>query len=271
LEKNSSNQFAVVTGASQGLGKSFALELAKININLILVSLPNQNLKVFSQEISTKYGVVCYHYETDLSLDMSITKLSNWLNDNFEVFMLINNAGIGGTKKFDEVSLDYLDRIIQVNIKAPSFLTHQLIPNLKRQSKSYILNVSSIAAFSPVGYKTVYPASKTFIHSFSLGLSEELKNTNISVKVVNPGAMKTNQEVTKRIEKQGLIGKLTLLEPQKVAAYCLKRINKKGAIIMVNPFGWLISNIIPTRYKVSLMTSIVKKEIHEREIVYNGY
>lgn len=261
----------MITGASQGLGKAIALELANRKTNLILVSLPNQNLQITSQEISTKYGIECHHYETDLSLNKTVLKLSKWLNDNFEVFMLINNAGIGGTNRIDEVSLEHLDRIIQVNIKATSFLTHQLIPNLKKQSKSYILNVSSIAAFSPVGYKTVYPASKAFIHSFSLGLSEELKDTSISVKVVNPGPMKTNQEIIKRIEKQGFLGKLTLLEPQKVAAYCLKRLDKKGTIIMVNPISWLISSIIPTRLKVSLMTKIVKREIYEREIVYNGY
>lgn len=269
MEQNSLNQFAVVTGASQGLGKEFALELAKRKTNLILVSLPGQNLQKFSKELATKYGIKSYHYETDLSLTDDILNLTKWLNDNFKIFMLINNAGIGGTKKIDEVSLDYLERIIQVNIKATSFLIHQLIPNLKQQPKSYILNVSSIAAFSPVGYKTVYPASKSFIHSFSLGLSAELKDTNISVKVVNPGAMKTNMEIVKRIEKQGFLGKLTLLDPQKVAVLCLNRLDKKGTIIMVNPISWLISNIIPTRYKVSLMTKIVKREIDEREIIYN--
>ncbi|WP_449401654.1 SDR family NAD(P)-dependent oxidoreductase [Chryseobacterium wanjuense] len=60
-----------------------------------------------------------------------------------------------------------------------------------------------MAAFSPIGFKTVYPASKTFIHSFSRGLNEELRDTNVFVSVVNPGAMKTNPDVVSRIEKQG--------------------------------------------------------------------
>lgn len=86
---------------------------------------------------------------------------------------------------------------------ATSLLTHQLLPNLQKSSKAYVLNVSSLAAFSPIGYKTVYPASKAFIHSFSRGLYQELKDTNVFVSVVNPGPMKTNAEVSRRIEEQG--------------------------------------------------------------------
>ena len=81
--------------------------------------------------------------------------------------MLINNAGIGGSKKFSDASGSYIEKIIQLNVLATSLLTHQLLPNLQKSSKAYVLNVSSLAAFSPIGYKTVYPASKAFIHSFS--------------------------------------------------------------------------------------------------------
>lgn len=75
-----------------------------------------------------------------------------------------------------------------------------------------MLNVSSLAAFSPIGYKTVYPASKAFIHSFSRGLYQELKDTNVFVSVVNPGPMKTNAEVSRRIEEQGFWARITCLD-----------------------------------------------------------
>lgn len=253
--------YAVVTGASQGLGKAFAENLASKNINVILVSLPGQYLKELSQWLEEAYQIKAHYYETDLSVNENVMNLTEWLNRSFEIHILINNAGLGGTKKFVDASPSYINTILQVNVAATSLITHQLLPNLLRQPKAYILNVSSMAAFSPIGFKTVYPASKTFIHSFSRGLHEELKDTNVFVSVVNPGAMKTNVDVCKRIEKQGILGKLTLLDPNKVAAYCIRQLFRKDSVIMVNPISWLIMKILPIWIKLPLMTSAIKKEI----------
>lgn len=271
MNKKCNERYAVVTGASQGLGKAFALELAKLQMNVILVSLPGQNLQRLSNEIEEKYDVKVKYYETDFSLDKNILKLASWLNNNFEIDILINNAGIGGTRRFEDVNITYIDTIIQVNVKATSILTHQLLANLKRQSNSYILNVSSMAGLSPIGYKTVYPASKAFIHSFSIGLYEELKDTNVSISVINPGAMATNEEVTSRIKSQGFWGKVTLRKPSKIAHYSVKRLLKRDRIIIVNPLAWIVSNILPVWIKLPIMTKIIKREIHnENNICYRS-
>ena len=261
MKKKSECQFAVITGASQGLGKAFARTLASQGVHLVLVSLPEQDVEVLAQSLSKTYGIQAQFYETDFKSDENIKSLCNWLNAHFSIYILINNAGTGGTRKFGEVPSSYISAIIQVNVKATSLLTHRLLPNLKRQHRSYILNVSSIAAFSPVGYKTVYPASKSFVHSFSLGLSEELKESSITVSVINPGAMKTNAEITSRIEKQGLIGKLTLLDPNKVARYSLAKMFEGRRVIILNPLSWFISVVLPTRIKVPMMTKIIKREL----------
>jgi uncharacterized protein len=263
-------QFAVVTGASMGLGRAFALELAQRRYNVVLVSLPGQDLRQLSDRINQEYNVQSFYYETDFSADVNIRNLAASLNERFDISILINNAGIGGTRSFEEAHFDYIDNIIQVNVKATALLTHQLLPNLKRQLQSYILNVSSIAAFSPVGYKTVYPASKAFVHSFSRGLYAELKNTNVFVSVINPGAMATSQEITSRIEKQGIIGRLTLLEPAKVARYSISRLLKRDTVIMLNPVTWLFSVLLPVWIKLPMMTKIVKREISYEKRVCNG-
>lgn len=253
--------FAVVTGASQGLGKEFVLELARRGINVIMVSLPNQNLSKFSSEISEKFGVKSQFFETDFTVKQNVLELSDWINSRFNISILINNAGTGGTKKFIDTNVNYINNIMQINVVATAILTHQLLPNLMSQTQSYILNVSSMAAFSPIGYKTVYPASKSFIHSFSRGLNEELKDTNVFVSVVNPGAMKTNIEIISRIEKQGFLGKLTLLDPEKVAKYCIQQLYKKDSVIMVNPMSWAMLSIIPIVIKLPLMTKAIKREL----------
>jgi hypothetical protein len=257
----SEEQFAVITGASNGLGKEFALELAKMNANLILISLPGEDLDKISSDISCRFGIKTYYYETDLSVIKNVLELSCWINNNYNVNILINNAGKGGSKKFAEADINYINSIIQLNVTATSILTHQLLPNMMKQPKAYILNVSSMAAFSPTGYKTVYPASKAFIHSFSRGLYEELKNTNVFVSVVNPGAMKTNNEVTERIEKQGVLGKITMLNPQKVAKYCIRRLFNRDTVIILNSLSWLVMHITPIWIKLPLMTRAIKREV----------
>lgn len=271
MEDQVNNQFAVVTGASKGLGKAFALELAERHFNLILVSLPGQNLKQLSDSIAKEFKVQCFFYETDFAVDKNIRALANWLNDNFEISILINNAGIGGTIRFDKADVDYIDTIIQVNAKAPAILTHQLLANLKRQPQSYVLNVSSIAAFSPLGYKTVYPASKAFLYSFTRSLRAELKDSNVLVSVVNPGAMATNNQVSVRIKRQGIFGKLTLHKPERVARFCIDKLFKRRAVIMVTPVTWFLSTIIPVWLKLSFLTWVFKREvIHEEGIRDRG-
>jgi len=256
------NTYAVITGASQGLGKSFALELAKRHLNLILVGLPHQGFSELCSELKSKFNIDVIYYETDLTQIDNVIQLANWINEKYPVSILINNAGIGGTKKFDEASAAYIESIIQLNVMATTLMTHQLLPNLKKQSKAYILNISSLAAFSPIGFKTVYPASKAFIHSFTRGLYQELKDTNVFVSVVNPGPMLTNAEISKRIKQQGLWGRLTSLDPDKVAATCITQIFKRDSVIVVNPLSWLFMHLLPIWIKLPLLTNAIKRELN---------
>ncbi len=260
MEK-SGDHYAVITGASLGLGKAFAYELAQRKTNLILVSLPNQNLGELSHMLIENFNIDVHYFETDLSITDNVIQFSEWINENFDIDILINNAGLGGSKKYIEANVDYINSIIQVNIMATSILTRKLLPNLMKRDNSYILNVSSMAAFNPIGYKTVYPASKAFVHSFSRGLYQELKNTNVFVSVVNPGAIKTNPEVTQRIERQGFLGRLTLAKPEKIAKICINRLLKRDSVIMVNKFSWAMLAILPIWIKLPLLTNVVKREV----------
>ncbi|KAA3623260.1 MAG: SDR family NAD(P)-dependent oxidoreductase, partial [Bacteroidetes bacterium] len=229
-----SNSFAVVTGASKGLGKALAEELSKRKINTIIIGLPNEGLPKLSRNLMAQFGTVSVPFETDLTVKENIVQLASEINNQFPVSILINNAGAGGTRRFTEVNVDYIDRIIQLNIMATSVMTHQLLPNLEKQDQSYILNVSSMAAFTPIGYKTVYPASKVFVHYFSRGLYQELIDSNVFVSVVNPGPMETNPEVTRRIQKQGFLARMSLMTPERVAQVSIRQLFKKDSMIMLN-------------------------------------
>lgn len=256
--------YAIVTGASQGLGKSFAWELAREKTNLILVSLPDEGLPSLCSGLAEQFGIEAVAYETDLSDHQNTLAFANWVNERFDVCMLINNAGIGGTKRFGEVSATYIEKIITLNVLATSILTHQLLANLQQREQAYILNVSSLAAFSPIGYKTVYPASKAFVHSFSRGLYQELRGTNVFVSVVNPGPMKTNEDSARRIDEQGFFARMTSLDPDSVARYCIRQLRRKDTVIMVNHFSWLLLALLPIWLKLPMLTSKIKRELHVR-------
>lgn len=251
--------YAVVTGASRGLGKALAIELARRRINTILIS-SSEKVIDFCQSLADDYPIDAHYFITDLTNRDAIIATAQKINERFNVFMLINNSGVGGSKRFEEVETAYLEKIIHLNIIGTTLLTKLLINNLLRQKKSYILNVASMAALTPTAYKTIYPASKSFVYSFSLGLHEEYKKRGMHVSVVCPGAMATSPEICARIEKQGFFGKLTLVPIEKIARKCIRGLLHQRREIIVTPFSWLFSKIIPNCIKVPILSKIVRKE-----------
>lgn len=252
--------YAVVTGASRGLGRSIATELSRQGYNTILVGSSSLTQEV-CQELKETYHTQSVCFMTDLTVEENVLKLAEEINRQYEVFMLVNNAGTGGSCSFEGASIDYLDNILNLNVRCTTLLTHQLLPNLKRQPKSYILNVGSLAAYTPTGFKTVYPASKSFVLSFSLGLREELRNTSVSVSVCSPGAMATNPDVIARIQKQGFLGRVTLHSTEKIARKCVRRTLRGKRLIIFTPVSYTLSRLVPNVVKTPAMTRIVQREV----------
>ena len=239
-------EYAVITGASMGLGLAYAKELSSRKVNTILVGLKNEGLAETCEKLKSEYATDSVFFETDLTVLENIVALGKEINEKYAVFMLINNAGLGGTKRFTDAKVGYLDSIIQLNVRATAMVTHQILPNLLKRDKAFILNVSSIAAFSPIGYKTVYPASKAFIDHFTRGLSREMSKTNVSVSLVSPGPMLTSQDKIDRLAKQGFLGKLVALTPQKVAEVSVNQLLKGDKAIVLNTFNLL--NLLLMRF-----------------------
>jgi short-subunit dehydrogenase len=262
--------YALVTGASRGLGREIARELAVRRYNLILVALTGEELPQFSTELSSSYKVEVHYLEANLSEPQTVFQVASWAMSKGTISILINNAGIGGTKAFDLAPAEYIDNIIQLNIRATSLLTRLLLPELKSSGEAYILNVSSMASFSPVAYKTVYPASKAFIWSFSRGLHEELKNTCVFVSVVHPGPMKTNPDVIRRIEKQKIFGKIGLISTEKTARIAVKRLLKKDSLIIpgfLNKVNWMMIQIVPVWLRLNLLSRVIRRELKDEHYV----
>jgi uncharacterized protein len=254
--------FALVTGASHGLGRAIAAELAGRQINLLLTALPNDGLEN-TAAVCRKMGVEVHTFEADLTEKEDLRRLAGWASENFNIHLLVNDAGIGGTRKMTDVQPEYLDKMIQLNVTAVALLTHELLPNLLRQREANILNVSSIAAFSPVGFKTVYPATKKFVQHFSEGLREELRGTGVSVSVVYPGPMITNEDIRQRSERQGWLVKQSILLPEQVAKIAVSGLFQKKRSITP---GWpnrlyRLLCVLPSRWTVAWATGTVRREV----------
>jgi len=261
---NMKPSFAIITGASQGLGKALAFELAQRAINCILVSLPNQHLEQLASQLSKDYSIECHYYETDLTENENVMAFTSWVNQHFSIFMLINNAGFGCTQKFEEADIGFINNMMQLNVVAPVIIIHQLMKNLSNHEQAYILNVSSMAAFSPMGFKTVYPATKSFIQNFTRGLYQEKIDSNVFVSVVAPGPMKTNRQVCHRIRNQGFLARLGMQSPERVAHITIDQLFKKNNMIMLNfmnNFNWFLIKILPAWVRLPILTRMVKKEM----------
>jgi short-subunit dehydrogenase len=256
-------RFALVTGASSGIGKQLAIELASKGINLLLVSLPHQNLKEISQEISIKYKVLTDFFETDLSEKESPKSVYNWASE-YNVYILINNAGLAGTSVFETSDDKYIDDRILVNVRALVLLTRYFIPEMMKMKEAYILNVGGLSAWYSIPFKSLYAATKAFVVNFSRAIRTEYKNTGISVSVLNPNGVRTNEGTLARINSHGKKGKYTTVAVEKVARDAIKGMFKGKFLIIpgiLNRALLVISFIIPNSIQQNLLYREFYKEI----------
>jgi hypothetical protein len=226
-------KYTLITGASQGMGKQMAVECAMRGRNVLLVSLPNENLENIADNIAKEYNIETDYFECDLTLIESAENIYNWTkNNNYAVDFLINNAGFGGAGPFEDYSYEYVNRMLDLNIRATTNLTHYYIPELKKNAPSYILNSASMIANFPCPYKTIYAATKVYVKSFTRALREELKPYNISVSVLQPGATPTNKVVRNQIASGGFFFKISVTNVEQVAKKAINRTLKGQAVIV---------------------------------------
>jgi short-subunit dehydrogenase len=189
--KNSS--FAVITGASQGLGEAFARALAARKQNVILVARSRDKLERLASELKRSQSVLAEALEFDLASPSAGLRLAQQLRDRkLLVNLLVNNAGFGVRGEFRGLTLQRQMEMLQLNNAVVVELTYSLLPLLMEHGQAGIVNVSSTAGFQPIPYASLYAATKSFLTSFSLGLQEELRAHGVSVVTLCPGRILAN-------------------------------------------------------------------------------
>ena len=254
-------KYAVITGASKGIGKAIAIELAKKGIPVILVARNEDLLATLCSEIAEQHRVEAHYLAIDLAKPGASVEVVNWLQQQgYEVHILVNNAGYGHSGKFISYSIEEYEQMMRVNMQVPVELTRLLLPALTALPEAYILNIASSAAYQAVPGLTVYAATKAFMVQFSRGLAYELRKTPVSVTVVSPGGTATDFAIRARVGNKAVkAGERLNMTPEAVAAEAVTALfqGKTEHITgWVNKIGAALAWLLPRKLSESVAADL---------------
>ncbi len=248
---------AIVTGASEGLGKSFAFELARRNINLALVALPGSGLPELCNYLRLNFPVHVFCIELDLTRADSCNNIFHLLEDHGRsADILINNAGLGNWSWFEEKDTSFYRTQIDLNITTTVLLTRLFLDQVNKQQDSYILNVGSLGGQFIVPKKQVYGATKSFISYFTRCLQLEQAGSRVHISLLSPGGINTKPELLVMNHSLKGLSKASILEPEEVAAIAIKGLMRNEKEIIpgkVNKLLVTLDMILPSFLKEMIM------------------
>jgi short-subunit dehydrogenase len=184
--------WALVTGASSGIGELFARSLAERGANVVLVARSHDKLEALAQELRGRFGVSAEVLPCDLSDPGAGTALAAALAERgLQIDVLVNSAGFGLFAPLHEVDPARVAQEVQLNVAALTELTCAVLPGMRARDRGAIINVASTAAFQPLPYMAVYGATKAYVLSFTEALWAETRGTGVRVTALCPGATDT--------------------------------------------------------------------------------
>ena len=251
----------LITGASSGIGKTFAYRLNDLGANLILTARSKDKLDKMVLEM--KHAQVISGDLSDPTfpdvLYLEIKKL------NLSVDILVNNAGFGFSGLFLDSSKKNYEEMLNVNILSLTKLTHLFLNDMVDNKKGGIINISSLASFQPIPYFSVYAATKAYVTSFTLGLYEEYREKNINILGVCPGYTKTNFNNRAQMSSKSVSG--YLMSSEEVVEETLQAYNKQKFLIIngrINRFVKFFTSILPRSWSLKMSKYVVKKGLSSK-------
>jgi short-subunit dehydrogenase len=192
--------WALVTGATAGIGESFTRLLAANNYNLVLVARDAQRMQERAQQLESQFNISTHMIQADLSTDIGCGLVESYIKNN-QIDVLINNAGFGLNKAFTHSEVDAEQQMLDVLVRTPMRLMHSVLPGMKERNKGVVINVSSVAGYIAGGS---YSASKSYITVISESINTELAATNVKVSALCPGFTRTEFHQRARMSMKGL-------------------------------------------------------------------
>ena len=251
---------ALITGASSGIGRDIATELAKRGYDLILVARNIEKLNQVKENILTNCNNINIKIiQMDVSTPENCKNLYNQVNDDIDI--LINNAGFGVFGDFTKTDIDKEIQLINTNITAVHILTKLFLQDMEKKNKGHILNVASIAGFMPGPLMATYYSSKAYVVRLSEAIREELrrKNSNVKLSILCPGPVNTNFNKVSDVKFN-----LAEANSKQVARYAVRKMFANKILIFTSLtmlLGRLLFKIMPDQLSAFFCYFAQKRKI----------
>jgi short-subunit dehydrogenase len=250
--------WAVVTGASSGIGRAFARELSRRGYSVLAVARRRERLEALRNETADEGGQI-EPLPADLGTEEGVASVIRRVEAIGAIELLINNAGIATAGDFRGAKLDDELAAVRLNIGAVVRLTHPILQGMVQRRRGAVINLASVVAFQPFPHFAVYAASKAFVLSFTEALAEELKGTGVRILALCPGSVSTEIDVF--AHNEGLLGKLPSLTAEQVVNTGLAAL-EHGRVVKVvgalNQFVPLLNRLTP-RWTIRWMMGVSAK------------
>ncbi len=243
-----SGKVALVTGATSGLGREFARELAKRGHDLIITGRRRNEIQKVAAEIRAQHNVDVKVIIAELSSTRDVSRVVAAIKRTDNLAFLVNNAGYGIWRTFHEDALDNELRQLEVHVTTPLRLVHAAVPGMIKRGEGSIVNVCSLAAFAPLPSSGLYSGTKSFLHVFTETLHMEVAGHNINVQSLCPGFTRTDFQarlgVKGRLKASGFV---RWMEAEDVVRISLRRLGRGVLCIpgLWNRILWVVLGLIP--------------------------
>ena len=228
-------EWALVTGASAGIGAAFAHALAGEGVSIVLSARREERLRELAAELEKRHGVATRVVAEDLAATEGPDRLVDAVSD-LEIGILVNNAGYGYSGRFDRLETERLRGMVNLNCMAPVVVTSRLLPSMQERGRGAVIVTGSIAGRQPLPLHAVYAATKAFDLLFGEAVSVELRGEGIDVLVIEPGPTDTEfQDAAGEIAHGGE-------PPEAVVAVALDALGRQPSVIS-GWFNWIRANL----------------------------
>lgn len=235
--------YALITGASSGIGEEYAKRFASMGCNLILIARNKNKLDYISHTLKISYDINIEVIEADLSKDSDITKVEECINQKDSLVVLVNCAGFTLRKQFDKQDPLKQLSMIQLHIIASTRLARAALSKMIMNNRGIIINVSSLLSLMTLDSNVVYYATKSYLNRFSQNLRLELKGKNIQIQALNPGNTITNFHSTEEFSGvENRYPKLFTLTVDKLVDKSIAAIKRKKVIVVPGLANQLLVN-----------------------------
>ena len=252
---------AVVTGGSEGIGRAIARRLAGRGKRLLLVARSAEALATTATGIRTEHATEVETLALDLTAaDATATLAAELARRAWHVDLLVNNAGIGYCGDFDAASPADLERLLALDVAAPSRLMHLVLPGMRERRRGGILNIASLGGYVPGPYQAAYYASKAYLLSLSEAVAAEAHRDGVRVTAVAPGPVATQFHARMGADKALYRTLVPELSPDSVARWALLGHDLGLRVVapgVVNSFGALALRLLPHVLLVPLMAMLL--------------